>query len=195
MTKMLTREDLLSLEDYHQQRPEIRTNTMAHKKSRNLSVGPNVMLYFDDAITLQYQIQEILRAEKVFDTEGIKDELDTYNAMMPTGTNFKATMMIEYVDVAERVAALQQLIGIDRKTWVQVDGFDKVFAISNEDLERETEDKTSAVHFMRFELTADMIAAVKNGSDVSVGIDHENYTHSVSPVPDNYRQAMVNDLG
>ena len=195
MTKMLTREDLLSLEDYHQQRTEIRANTMAHKKSRNLPVGPNVMLYFDDAITLQYQIQEILRAEKVFDSEGIKDELDTYNAMMPTGTNFKATMMIEYVDVAERVAALQQLIGIDRKTWVQVDGFDKVFAISNEDLERETEDKTSAVHFMRFELTAEMIAAVKNGSDVNVGIDHDNYMHAVTPVPDNYRQAFVNDLG
>ena len=194
MTKMLTREDLLSLEDYHQQRTEIRANTMAHKKSRNLPVGPNVMLYFDDAITLKYQIQEILRAEKVFDAEGIMEELDTYNAMMPTGTNFKATMMIEYVDVAERVAALQQLIGIDRKTWVQVDGFDKVFAISNEDLERETEDKTSAVHFMRFELTAEMIAAVKKGSDVSVGIDHENYIHAVSPVPDNYRQAFVNDL-
>lgn len=194
MTKMLTREDLLSLEEYHQQRTEIRANTMTHKKSRNLAVGPNVMLYFDDATTLKYQIQEILRAEKVFDAEGIMEELDTYNAMMPTGTNFKATMMIEYVDVAERVAALQQLIGIDRKTWVQVDGFDKVFAISNEDLERETEDKTSAVHFMRFELTAEMIAAVKNGSDVSVGIDHENYMHAVSPVPDNYRQAFVNDL-
>ena len=194
MSKLLTREDLLSLEEYHSQRPEIRANTMAHKKSRNLAVGPNVMLYFDDAMTLQYQIQEILRAEKVFDAEGIKDELDTYNAMMPTGTNFKATMMIEYVDVAERVVALQQLIGIDRKTWVQVDGFDKVFAISNEDLERETEDKTSAVHFMRFELTTDMIAAVKNSSDVNVGIDHENYTHWVKPVPDNYRQAFINDL-
>ena len=192
---MLTRDDLLSLEEYHQQRPEIRANTMAHKKSRNLAVGPNVMLYFDDAMTLQYQIQEILRAEKVFDSEGIMEELHTYNAMMPTGTNFKATMMIEYVDVAERVAALQQLIGIDKKTWVQVDGFDKVFAISNEDLERETEDKTSAVHFMRFELSAGMITAVKNGSDVSIGIGHENYMHAVSPVPDNYRQAMVNDLG
>ncbi len=146
-------------------------------------------------LSLQYQIQEILRAEKVFDSEGIMEELHTYNAMMPTGTNFKATMMIEYVDVAERVAALQQLIGIDKKTWVQVDGFDKVFAISNEDLERETEDKTSAVHFMRFELSAGMITAVKNGSDVSIGIGHENYMHAVSPVPDNYRQAMVNDLG
>ena len=194
MTKLLTRDDLLSLEEYHQQRPEIRANTMAHKKSRNLAVGPNVMLYFDDATTLKYQIQEILRAEKVFDAEGIMEEIDTYNAMMPTGTNFKATMMIEYVDVEERVAALQQLIGIDRKTLIQIEGFDKVFAISNEDLDRETEDKTSAVHFMRFELTADMIGAVKNGSDVSVGIDHDKYTHAVSPVPDNYRDAFVNDL-
>lgn len=194
MSKMLTRDDLLSLEEYHNQRPEIRSTTMAHKKSRNLSVGPNVTLYFEDAITLKYQIQEILRAEKVFDSEGIMDELDTYNAMMPTGTNFKATMMIEYVDVAERVAALQKLIGIDKKTWVQVAGFDKVFAISNEDLDRETEDKTSAVHFMRFELDKDMISAVKSGADVSVGIDHENYTHWVNPVPDNYREAFVNDL-
>lgn len=191
---MLTREDLLSLEEYHAKRPEIRANTMAHKKSRNLSVGPNVTLYFEDATTLQYQIQEILRAEKVFDAEGIKDELDTYNAMMPTGTNFKATMMIEYVDVAERVAALQNLIGIDKKTWVQAEGFDKVFAISNEDLDRETEEKTSAVHFMRFELDQGMINAVKSGADINVGIDHENYTHWVKPVADNYRKAFVNDL-
>jgi len=194
MSKMLTRDDLLSLEEYHNQRPKIRANTMAHKKSRNLPIGPNVTLYFEDAITLKYQIQEILRAEKVFDSEGIMDELDTYNSMMPTGTNFKATMMIEYVDVAERVAALQTLIGIDKKTYVQVAGFEKVFAISNEDLDRETEDKTSAVHFMRFELSDDMINAVKSGADVSVGIDHENYTHWVNPVPDNYREAFVNDL-
>lgn len=194
MSKMLTRDGLLSLEEYHQQRPEIRTNTMAHKKSRNLSVGPNVTLYFEDEITLKYQIQEILRAEKVFDAEGIKDELDTYNAMMPTGTNFKATMMIEYVDATERVAALKQLIGIDKQTWVQVEGYDKVFAISNEDLDRETEDKTSAVHFMRFELTAEMIAAVQNGTNINVGIDHDKYMHSVVPVPENYRQAFANDL-
>lgn len=194
MTKKLSREDLLSLEEYHNQRAEIRTKTMEHKKSRNLSVGPNVTLYFEDAITLKYQIQEILRAEKVFDAEGIMDELDTYNAMMPTGTNFKATMMIEYIDVAERVEALKHLIGIDKKTYVKIAGFDKVFAISNEDLERETEDKTSAVHFMRFELSEEMIAAVKAGADVSVGIDHDNYTHWVNPVPDNYRQAFVNDL-
>lgn len=191
---MLTREDLLSLEEYHQQRPEIRANTMAHKKSRNLPVGPNVTLYFDDAITIKYQIQEILRAEKVFDSEGIMDELDTYNMMLPSGTNFKATMMIEYVDVGERIVALKKLIGIDKQTWVQVEGFDKVFAISNEDLDRETEDKTSAVHFLRFELTPVMISAVKDGVNVSVGIDHDHYMHAVMSVPDNYRQAFANDL-
>ena len=194
MTQQLTRDDLLSLEQYQEQRPEIRSATMRHKKSRNLPVGPNVTLYFEDATTLKYQIQEILRAEKVFDAAGINEELEVYNAMLPTGTNWKATMMIEYIDVAERVAALSQLIGIDRKTWVQVEGFDKSFAISNEDLERETEDKTSAVHFMRFELTPKMIAAVKGGAAINVGIDHENYTHSVTPVPENYRQAMLNDL-
>ncbi|MGK0269747.1 MAG: hypothetical protein ACI88H_000379 [Cocleimonas sp.] len=194
MSKMLTREDLLSLEEYHQQRPEIRANTMAHKKSRNLPVGPNVTLYFDDAITIKYQIQEILRAEKVFDSEGIMDELDTYNMMLPSGTNFKATMMIEYVDVGERIVALKKLIGIDKQTWVQVEGFDKVFAISNEDLDRETEDKTSAVHFLRFELTPVMISAVKDGVNVSVGIDHDHYMHAVMSVPDNYRQAFANDL-
>ena len=191
---MLTREDLLSLEEYHQQRPEIRAKTMAHKKSRNLAVGPNVTLYFDDAMTIKYQIQEILRAEKVFDSEGIMDELDTYNMMLPSGTNFKATMMIEYVDVAERVEALKNLIGIDKQAWVQVEGFDKVYAITNEDLDRETEDKTSAVHFLRFELTPVMISAVKSGADINAGIDHENYMHAVTPVPDNYREAFANDL-
>ena len=194
MTQQLTREDLLSLEEYHEKRPEIRAATMLHKKSRNLSVGPNVTLYFEDATTLKYQIQEILRAEKVFDAAGINEELEVYNAMLPSGTNWKATMMIEYVDVEERVKALSQLIGIDRQTWVQVEDFDKVFAISNEDLDRETEDKTSAVHFMRFELDAEMIAAVKNGANINVGIDHNNYRHAVTPVPDNYRQAFVNDL-
>lgn len=194
MTKLLSRADILSLEDYQANRAEIRAATMAHKKSRNLPVGPNVTLYFEDTITLKYQIQEILRAEKIFDADGINEEIETYNAMLPTGTNWKATMMIEYVDVEERVKALSQLIGIDRQTWVQVEGFDKVFAISNEDLDRETEDKTSAVHFMRFELEPEMIAAVKNGAAINVGIDHDNYMHVVSPVPENYRVALVNDL-
>jgi len=167
---------------------------MAHKKNRNLAIGPNVTMYFEDPLTIQYQIQEMLRAEKIFDAEGINEELAAYNPLIPDGSNWKATMMIEYVDVDERKKALENLIGIDRKTWVQVEGFDKVYAISNEDLERETEEKTSAVHFMRFELTPDMIEAVKEGANISVGIDHENYTHAVSPVPQNYRQALANDL-
>ena len=194
MANKLTRDDLYSLEKYAEIRSDMRAKVMEHKKSRNLSIGPNVTMYFEDALTIQYQIQEMLRAEKIFDAEGITEELDTYDPLIPDGTNWKGTMMLEYVSVDERIAALAQLIGIDRKTWVQVEGFDKVFAISNEDLERETEEKTSAVHFMRFELEADMIDVAKNGAPINVGIDHENYLHAVSPVPENYRQALINDL-
>ncbi len=194
MAEKLTRDDLYSLEEYAEIRPQMRTKVMAHKKSRNLPIGPNVTLYFEDPLTIQYQIQEMLRAEKIFDAEGIQEELDAYNPLIPDGKNWKGTMMIEYVDVAERTAALQQLIGIDRKTWVQVEGFDKVFAVSNEDLERETEDKTSAVHFMRFELDDAMVDSVKQGAAISVGIDHENYQYSVSPVAEHYQQSLRNDL-
>lgn len=195
MAKKLTRDDLYPLEKYAEMRSDMRAKVMAHKKSRNLPIGPNVTFYFEDRLTIHYQIQEMLRAEKIFDAEGIQEELDTYNPLIPEGTNWKGTMMIEYTDVDERIAALAQLIGIDRQTWVQVEGFDAVFAISNEDLERETEEKTSAVHFMRFEIEPEMIKAVKNGAAISVGIDHENYTHSVDPVPENYRKALANDLG
>lgn len=194
MATKLTREDLYTLEKYAEIRNEMRQQVIAHKKNRNLAVGPHVTLYFEDRTTIQYQIQEMLRAEKIFDPAGIQEELDAYNPLIPDGSNWKATMMIEYTDVEERKAALAQLIGIDKQTWVKVDGFDKVFAISNEDLDRETEDKTSAVHFMRFELDTDMVKAVKQGADISVGIDHKNYTHAVSPVPENYRQSLANDL-
>lgn len=195
MKHELTRDDLMSLEKYAEARSEMRNKVMAHKKSRNLAIGPNVTLYFEDRLTIQYQVQEMLRAEKIFDADGINEELEAYNPLIPSGTNWKGTMMLEYVDVGERIKALEQLIGIDRKTWVQVEGFDKVFAISNEDLERETEEKTSAVHFMRFELSSEMIDAAKGGANISVGIDHDFYHHAVSPVPENYRQALVNDLG
>lgn len=194
MAQQLTREDLYSLEKYQEIRSEMRTEVMSHKKNRNLSIGPNVTMYFEDSMTIKYQIQEMLRAEKIFDVEGITEELDTYNPLIPDGTNWKGTMMLEYVDVNERIEALANLIGIDRKTWVQVEGFDKVYAISNEDLERETEEKTSAVHFMRFELDVEMVSAAKTGVAIDVGIDHENYMHDVSPVPENYRAALVNDL-
>ncbi len=194
MAKKLTRDDLHTLEKYAEIRPEMRNKVMQHKKSRNLPIGPNVTLYFEDPLTIQYQIQEMLRAEKIFDAEGIQEELDAYNPLIPSGNNWKGTMMIEFVDVNERIEALKNLIGIDRKTWIQVEGFDKVYAISNEDLDRETEDKTSAVHFMRFELTDEMKKAAKEGAPINVGIDHENYNYSVSPLPENYREALVADL-
>ncbi len=194
MAKALTRDDLYSLEKYQEIRNEMRADVMAHKKNRNLSIGPNVTMYFEDTITIKYQIQEMLRAEKIFDAEGITEELDTYNPLIPDGTNWKGTMMLEYVDVNERIEALANLIGIDRQTWVQVEGFDKVFAISNEDLERETEEKTSAVHFMRFELEDVMVEAAKKGGKISVGIDHDNYHHAIMPIPENYREELANDL-
>ncbi len=194
MAKKLTRADLYSLEEYAEKRTDMRKQIMKHKKDRNLPIGPNVTMYFEDRLTIQYQIQEMLRAEKIFDADGIQEELDAYNPLIPDGTNWKGTMMIEYIDADERMQALTQLIGIDRKTWVQVDGFEKVYAISNEDLERETEEKTSAVHFMRFELTPDMINAVKNDALINIGIDHQNYTHSVSPIPNNYQKALKHDL-
>ncbi len=194
MAQQLVRDDLFSLEKYQEMRSDMRTEVMAHKKNRNLSIGPNVTMYFEDPITIKYQIQEMLRAEKIFDAEGIQEELDTYNPLIPDGTNWKGTMMLEYVDVDERIEALANLIGIDRQTWVQVEGFKKVFAISNEDLERETEEKTSAVHFMRFELENAMVDAAKQGAAINVGIDHENYKHIISAVPENYRKALADDL-
>ncbi len=190
----MSREDLYSLEQYNERRADYRKNIMAHKKNRQVPVGPNARLYFEDRLTMQYQIQEMLRAEKIFDAEGIQEELDTYNPMIPDGSNLKATLMLEYSDEPTRVNWLSQLLGIDKKTWVQVDGFDKVYPITNEDLERETEDKTSSVHFMRFELTDEMIAAIKAGSNISMGIEHDNYHHSVDPVAANIRDSLAGDL-
>jgi hypothetical protein len=174
----LTREDLYSLEEYANIRPEFRAKVMEHKKNRRVPIGPNAALYFEDALTMQYQVQEMLRIEKIFEAEGIKEELDVYNPLIPDGMNWKATFMIEFGDVEERKAALAKMLGIDKKIWVQVAGFDKVHPIANEDLDRETEDKTSSVHFMRFELTAEMVDAALKGASISAGIDHEAYTHS-----------------
>ncbi|MEE9302734.1 MAG: DUF3501 family protein [Thiotrichaceae bacterium] len=190
----MSRDDLYSLEKYNEMRADYRKNIMAHKKNRQVPVGPNARLYFEDRLTMQYQIQEMLRAEKIFDGEGIQEELDTYNPMIPDGSNWKATLMLEYSDEPTRVNWLSQLLGIDKKTWVQVDSFDKVYPITNEDLERETEDKTSSVHFMRFELSAEMIAAIKKGSNISMGIEHDNYHHSVDPVAANVRDSLSGDL-
>ena len=189
-----THDDLYSLEEYARLRDGFRKQVMAHKKDRRVPVGPNAALYFEDRLTLQYQIQEMLRIERVFEPEGIAEELEAYNPLVPDGTNWKATFMIEYPDIDERRRMLTRLIGIDRATWVRVGDLARVFAISNEDLARETEDKTSAVHFMRFELTPEMIADAKAGADIAVGIEHENYTHTVSPLPQNVRASLVGDL-
>lgn len=190
----LTREDLLSLEQYSEQRDAFRQKVMAHKKNRRLPLGDHLSLYFEDRLTMQYQIQEVLKAEKVFDAEGINEELEAYNPLIPNGSNWKVTLMVEYKDAEERAHALTQLIGIERKTWVQIDGFDKIYAIANEDLERETDAKTSAVHFLRYELSDEMIAAAKQGASINAGVEHDNYSHQQSPVADNIRDSLAADL-
>ena len=190
----LNRDDLFSLEKYAAIRPQYRQEVMAHKKSRQVQIGPHATLYFEDRMTIQYQVQEMLRIERIFESQGIDDELEAYNPLIPDGSNWKATFMVEYPDVEERRQALARLIGIEKRVWVKIEGFDPVFPIANEDLERETEEKTSAVHFLRFELSPEMVAAAKAGKPVSMGIDHENYHHQVMPLPEPIRVSLVKDL-
>lgn len=189
----LAREDLMSLEEYATQRADFRKDVLEHKKARNIALGPHATLYFEDQKTIQYQIQEMLRIEKIFEAEGIKEELDAYNPLIPDGSNWKATFMIEYDDVQERQKVLATLVGVEDKVWVQVDGFDKVYAIANEDLERSTEEKTSAVHFMRFELTPEMVKAAKDNKAISMGIDYEGFEQEVT-IAEASRLSLVNDL-
>ncbi len=189
----LTRQDLYSLEQYAEMRPEFRQRVMEHKKNRRVDVGPNFTLYFEDRLTIQYQVQEMLRIEKIFDAEGIMEELGAYNPLIPDGSNLKCTAMIEFGDVALRKKRLAEMVGIENKVWVRVDGYEKVFAISNEDLERSTDEKTSAVHFMRFEFTRDMINELLGGADLQFGSDHENYPHSVT-APEAVCQALAGDF-
>jgi len=190
----LAHHDLMTLEQYAKARNDFRARVMAHKKNRQVQIGRNAALYFEDRLTMQYQIQEMLRAERIFEQQGIQDELDTYNPLIPDGTNLKATFMIEYPDIEERRVALGKLLGIEDKVWVQVADFRKVFAIADEDLERETEEKTSSVHFLRFELAPEMIRALKAGAALGIGIDHPAYTHTVMPVPEATLRALVADL-
>ena len=190
----LTRNDLMSLEQYSQERSAFREKVMQHKKNRQVLIGDNATLYFEDRLTMQYQIQEMLRVERIFEAEGIQEELDAYNPLVPDGSNWKATFMVEYDDPEERKVALQRMVGIEDRVWVQVEGYDKVFAIADEDLERTTQDKTSSVHFMRFELSDAMIAAVKEGARVSMGIDHKNYQYTVDGIDDSVRQSLSRDL-
>ncbi|MDQ5768599.1 DUF3501 family protein [Thiothrix subterranea] len=190
----LTRADLMSLEQYSIERTAFRERVIAHKADRKIHIGPNATLYFEDRLTMQYQIQEMLRIEKIFESAGINEELESYNPLIPDGSNWKATFMVEFSDVEERKVQLGRLIGIERHTWVQVAGFDKVYAIANEDLERETEEKTSAVHFTRFELTPIMVASVKEGAAIQMGIEHPNYTHTVT-LGEASRASLAADLG
>jgi len=190
----LTRQDLHSLEDYSAMRDEFRAQIIQHKKNRVLQVGPNVSLHFEDRLVMQYQIQEMLRAEKIFESEGIQEELDAYNPMIPDGSNWKATFMVEFPDPDERAVRLRELIGIDVATYVQVSGHDKVIPICNEDLPRETEEKTSSVHFMRFELSNEMVSDLKNGAALSVGVDHPKYQHAIEALPASMRDSLVADL-
>jgi hypothetical protein len=190
----LTREDLYSLEKYAEVRADYRAKVMAHKRNRRVSVGPNATLYFEDAMTMQYQIQEMLRIEKIFEAAGIQEELDAYNPLIPDGSNWKATFMMEYPDEAERKVQLAKLLGIERHVWAQVADFSRVTPIADEDLEREDEQKTSSVHFLRFELTPEMAQAMKSGASLSIGIDHPYYSYSVEPVPQNVRDSLASDL-
>ena len=177
----------------HQIRNAFREKVMEHKKDRRVAIGDHAALYFEDALTMQYQVQEMLRIEKIFEAKGIQDELDVYNSLVPDGSNWKATFMIEYQDEQERKVALKKLIGIEKKLWVRVGDLDPVYAIANEDMDRETEEKTAAVHFVRFELTPDMIAKAKSGAKISMGIDHAAYKYNVI-VADNIHSALIKDL-
>jgi hypothetical protein len=190
----LTRETLLSLERYAAVRNDFRAEVMAHKRDRRLVLGTNATLYFEDRLTMQYQVQEMLRIERIFEASGIAEELDAYNPLIPDGNNWKATFMVEFPDVAERRAMLQKLIGIEDCVWMRVDEFDRIRPIADQDLERDTEDKTSAVHFLEFRLPPEQIQALKDGASLAAGIDHENYRVEVRPVPENVRISLVNDL-
>jgi Protein of unknown function (DUF3501) len=190
----LTVSELFSLEQYARRRHEFRAQVLAHKSRRRLAVGPNMTWCFEDRLTIQYQIQEMLRAEKQFEPEGISEELDAYNPLIPDGSNWKATLLLEFPDEAVRRAQLMQLRGVESRCWVQVAGFAKVFAIADEDLPRENDEKTSAVHFLRFELSAPMRAALKSHAALGAGCDHEHYRHAVEPVAEPIRASLLGDF-
>ena len=192
--RKLTRNDLFSLEKYAEIRPDFRAKVMAHKKHRQVALGEHATLYFEDRLTMQYQVQEMLRAERIFESAGIDEELDAYNPLIPDGCNWKATFMIEYPEVDERRAALTQLKGIEKRVWVRVGDAKPVYAIADEDLEREDDNKTSSVHFLRFELTREMVDAVRAGAAVAMGIDHPAYRTVVDAVPRDTQSSLVRDL-
>jgi Protein of unknown function (DUF3501) len=190
----LARQDLITLEQYSIERPRMRAEIIAHKQLRTVQVGPNMTWLFEDRATIRYQVLEMLRVERIFEAAGIQDELDAYNPLIPSGTNWKATLLLEFPEPAARQIALSKLIGVEDRCWVRVSEMERVFAIADEDLERENAEKTSAVHFLRFELSPSMVEAAKSGGSLSVGVDHENYRHSIAPLPAPVRDALVLDL-
>ena len=190
----ITRDSLMTLEAYAKARPEYRARVIAHKKNRTLALGEHVTLIFEDELTIRYQVQEMLRAERIFEEEGIRGELEAYNPLVPDGSNWKATLMIEYPDVAERSRMLARLIGIEDRVWVQVAGHARVYAIADEDLERDNAEKTSAVHFLRFELNRVMARALQQGAELAAGVDHPEYAATEASVAPAMRASLAADL-
>ena len=190
----LARQDLMALEQYSIERARLRSEVIAHKQRRNVQVGPNMTWCFEDRTTIRYQVLEMLRAERIFESGGIQDELDAYNPLVPSGSNWKVTLLLEFPDAEQRRVALSKLIGVEDRCWVRVSEMERVFAIADEDLDRENDDKTSAVHFLRFELSPSMVQAMKGGGSLSIGVDHDNYRHSLSPLPVAVRDALSLDL-
>ena len=193
MTK-IERTSLLSLEDYAKRRPEIRTEAMRLKRIRSVFVGPNMTLQFESEATIRYQIQEMLRIEKTFEEDGIMDELEAYNPLIPDGTNLKCTQLIEFPDEDERKIKLAELVNIENRTYIQIQGFDRVYAIADEDLERASAKKTSAVHFSRFEFTAEMVVAIKEGAAITMGSDHPNYNYRVDEIDPETQGSLIDDF-
>ena len=192
--ELLTRETLFTLEKYAQIRDQFRRDVIAHKRNRRLALGTNAMLYFEDRTTMQYQIQEMLRIEKIFEPDAIQEELDAYNPLIPDGSNWKATFMVEFPDVEERRAMLGRLVGIEEHVWMQIGDLPLIRPIADEDLERSDEEKTSAVHFLRFELSPEQVTALKDGAELAAGIDHGVYQVEIRPVAENIRHSLMTDL-
>jgi hypothetical protein len=191
---MLTRDDLWSLEQYAEERPAFRARVLEHKKHRQLALGDNARLYFEDELTIRYQIQEMLRIEKVFEAAGIMEELEAYNPLIPDGRNWKATFMIEYPDPVTRGQRLAAMIGIEDKVWMKVGDCDRIYPIADEDLDRSTADKTSSVHFLRFELSPEMVSAAHAGARITAGVDHPAYPVQEFEIPGGVRDSLVGDL-
>jgi hypothetical protein len=193
--KKLARGDLMSLEQYASDRARVRGEVIAHKQLRNVQVGPNMTWCFEDYTTIRYQVLEMLRAERIFESDGIQGELDAYNPLIPDGSNWKVTLLLEFPDPDERRTALEKLIGVEDRCWIRVSEMERVFAIADEDMERENNEKTSAVHFLRFELSPSMVEAMISGASLSIGVDHDNYRHLLNPLPAPVRDALSRDLG